>query len=273
MWATDDYLYLLPVFAELYNKYIGEDMTVLCYKKPEKELPDNFNIISLGSQADRVSWSDGIIPFFKEFEEPYFKSWGEDYLIYHVETDLYKRSHDIAYNEKKFGRILFWLDENYKWRKQLSKKISSGQRYELDKQFIHLRGRRGRKWRSSLNAGIWDTSYFKSLLRPNLSPWTFEVESLKISMDDDKVQLLPIKNTISYKNNVDRGVLNLDYIKNFYLEDLNEIKEKGVDIGPEFEKAFSDNSQCKFKDKDLKNNNTKKSRVREIKQIRKRKQS
>ncbi|MDD5001654.1 MAG: hypothetical protein PHO55_11820 [Thiomonas arsenitoxydans] len=59
--TSDKYRHCLPPFAYLFNKALGAQfpVVVVCYARPEAELPENFAVHSLGAQRD-YSFSGGL---------------------------------------------------------------------------------------------------------------------------------------------------------------------------------------------------------------------
>jgi hypothetical protein len=239
--VTDDYLYLLPVFAELYNKYIGEDVTVLCYKTPETELPENFNIISLGNQADRGSWSDGLRKFFDNFHEPYFKLWSEDYFLYGIDQEAYEKAHEIILKDKAVKRILLCIPQDKRYKRILKCRRNLKKYNDYDN-FLYLKDGKRKgidSWRTSLFTSIWETKYFKELLKPNLMPKEFERKNRCRVKNDGQVQLVSKGNCISFQNTVVGGELNGEFINLFYKNDIQDFKINGGHVDPKIENILN----------------------------------
>ena len=83
--ASDKYVNLLNGYSRLFNRHWSENkqVDILCYKKPDFDLPKNFNVISLGNQDDfDESWTKGIRKYFENLEDEYFMLCLEDHFMF-----------------------------------------------------------------------------------------------------------------------------------------------------------------------------------------------
>ena len=98
VFTSNSYLYLLPGFCELFNKYWpNQGVTVLGYNKLEYKLPDNFSFISLGQEPGNQYWTNGLIPYFTDLNDKYFIIILDDFfLIDYVNQDILEYLFDIT---------------------------------------------------------------------------------------------------------------------------------------------------------------------------------
>jgi len=179
--TSDGYDYMLKPFAFLFNKYWGtnQPVNILGYRKPPIELPSNFNFISLGDKQISVNhWSTDLRNFFKSVEDENFIYTVEDsFLTYPVDEDVL--SNLLRVNEsysKLLGRISLNSDSITKKRNTIEEISDSN--YDIQEYY------QGAEYRWSVLWSIWNKEYLLKYLKPNLSPWQAEVNSIKESKND-----------------------------------------------------------------------------------------
>jgi hypothetical protein len=216
--ASDKYMFLLPCFCELFNKHIGEErVVILCYAKPKKELPSNFEIFSLGNQSDFGHyWTNGLIPYFSNFHDPYVKIWLEDLFIYGVDREIYDSCESLIKRDDSIKRIIYHYDKN----------LSSEVRYEKDSNFVYLSQKTS--YRTTLHSGIWDVAYFKKFLKPNRTAWDFELKGTKEAKNDGANLLFSQPDAVRYKGVMRNGKLAPDIINFLYAKEKDVFVRNGI---------------------------------------------
>ena len=227
--TSDYYNHLIPGFSYLFNKYWSPDqeVTILCYTKPSYSLSDNFSMLSLGrpesfgnevlewTQTRRgiygdpyptPRWTDSITPIIEHMADEHFILLQIDYFINRpVELDKiellrkYLRSRDVA-------KIDLTLDRTY-----FPHKV-----YAIDSGIQIIVSDQNADYRSSLQAAIWRKDYFLGLLKPNRSPWGFELIGMHELKNDGK-RILGIKQPhfgpVSYANIYSKGKVNWEQME------------------------------------------------------------
>jgi len=161
--TSDDYLDLMPEFALRFNEYVGVfDVTVLCFKKPE-HLPKNFDVVSLGKQADFGDlYTDPLLPYFSTLKSKFFFHLLEDYYM----TDY--MNHRLLKRTFKYC-----LKNNIRPSKiDLYGTVASRPHTSITNNIILAD--QNTSYRSSLQGACWRTEYWKELLVPGRNPWQFE---------------------------------------------------------------------------------------------------
>jgi len=198
--TSDGYRHLMAGFAERFNKHWGSDqkVTVLGYKAPWEELPANFLFESLGYQEDYGEvWTEGLIPYFakKGFteEHPRFILMLEDYWL-NRDVDRFQllRMENAMRSLPEVGKCDL-TDDRTKFPH------SSVLGFVVSCQTA--------RYRSSLQAAMWDTDYFLGMLKPNRTIWEFELIGEKEAMNDGRVILGSEDGILHYDNVMLKGRL------------------------------------------------------------------
>ena len=71
--TCDPHLFVLKGFSYCFNKYWGEDfkVTILGFSKPDFELPDNFEFVSMADEqvGKAKGWSNYVIEYIESIYE------------------------------------------------------------------------------------------------------------------------------------------------------------------------------------------------------------
>jgi hypothetical protein len=235
--TSDYYNHLIPGFAYLFNKYWSpnQEVTFLCYTKPSYSLPDNFSMLSLGppesfgnevpewAESRRAyptpKWTDSLRPIFERMADEHFILLQIDYFINRpvelnkielLKSFLSRR--DVAKIDLALDRVRY-LHKPYAMHGKTQIIVSD----------------QNADYRSSLQAAIWRTDYFLRLLKPNRSPWDFELMGMYELKNDGKL-ILGIKQPgvgpVSYVNLYARGKVDrseMDRIEKSVLADMFEL--------------------------------------------------
>jgi hypothetical protein len=178
------YYPLIPIFAHLFNKFWDKsiNVTILGYEPYEKDLPDNFQFISMAPTQNNVSqWSTDISRFMKSIDDEYIIFTPEDLLIYdHVDTNLFDNICKYITNVDFIG---------------LTKATQHNGRYNiLDDNFIELT--QDSPCRCSVIWGIWKREYFLNFLPDNLTPWQVELQGCRKAINDNKRIISTYNNSV-----------------------------------------------------------------------------
>lgn len=174
LWTSNQQLHCVQAYAYLFNKFwpFEQEVTVLGYKQPEFQLPDNFNFTSLGEQRGPKFWSNDMKDYFATSKHKAFYMVPEDaLLIKEVDKELLSLAIKIALlkEDEKFLRFGLTAD-------------IQGRSHEIIKEyddFDLIRASQSEIYRFSLQQSIWSTKNFLSSLELNQSPWDFELNNSK----------------------------------------------------------------------------------------------
>ena len=166
--TADKFHHILPVYAELFNKYWpNQDVTVLCYSQPTEFLPENFTIELLGME-DSKYWTNGLIPYFEKCTSDYFALLLEDLIpiapVNQVSVD--KMEAEIL---KGASKAMLHSTLNH-----------AGLLADEDILVI----KQGANYRTTLHPAIWTKDYFLKYLKKNMTPWEFETKNMAASKAD-----------------------------------------------------------------------------------------
>lgn len=177
--TSDSFLPLLRPFCYLFNQFWSEqqNVTFLGYKKPDFDLPDNFNFISMGDQRGIGYWSDDLRPILENDKNDYFIYTAEDqFLTRNLNTESLRRLLNIARDKNPAkislaSAVATQAHENYSDEKE-PQIITSSQNAD---------------YRLSLTWSMWRKDYFLKYLHPNFSQWDFELKNMKASKGDGEL--------------------------------------------------------------------------------------
>lgn len=178
VWTSDKSMKCLPTWAYLFNKFwpYSTPVRVLGYTKPTFELPENFEFISLGKQRGVEFWSDDMIEYYSKCEHDYFYSmWEDGFIIDYVDPTILDMAIKIAFLNKddKFFRFNLSLDVQQRHHSVL-------QKYE---NFELILANQTTLYRQSTQHSIWSKDKFLQKLKPNQSPWAFELDNANAMND------------------------------------------------------------------------------------------
>lgn len=164
--TCDNYLSLLKGNFYFFNKYWSaeEEVIVLCYKKPDFYLPDNFKIHSLGNQSDYGKfWTNALIPFFKKVEEDYFLILLDDlFLCRSVDVGALNKLEELIAQGKAHKACLAKPAPKNSIRKELLDDI------------VEFNNSGSLDQRTTIMQAIWNKEHFFKYLKPNFNIWNFE---------------------------------------------------------------------------------------------------
>jgi hypothetical protein len=238
--TSDYYNHLVPGFAYLFNGYWSpnQEVIILCYTKPPYSLPDNFSMFSLGPSesfgnegpewTDRSEgirsyptpkWTDSLRPVFEHLTDEHFILLQIDYFL--------NRPAQL----EKIEILRSFLDRTdvVKIDLTLDRARQSHDLYATHGEIQIIVSDQKAAYRSSLQAAIWRKDYFLSLLKPNRSPWAFELIGMEELKNDGNL-ILGIKQPhfqpVSYANVYTKGKVNwneMHRIEESVLKDMFEL--------------------------------------------------
>jgi len=158
---------LCPINVEFLNKYWpNQDVTIVGYEDvlELQDLPDNADVVCVGTQEDYgKTWTNALIPFFKEVKEEYFVLIFDDHILM---------------NKVPIDKISE-LEEQFINKKAQKAMIGGGIKLENSNTFKEnenlLEFSQHVDYRTSLHPAIWNKEYFLKYLRPNMTSWDFEL--------------------------------------------------------------------------------------------------
>ena len=186
--TSDKYSHLLVPYTTLFNKYWpGQEVVFLGYNDLNiPKLPDNFNFVSLGKQANS-SWSSPLIPYINSLEDEYFIFTMEDMmLVDYVDIEKMK----LLENEVSSGAA--------------QKAILDTHLNVYSRDYKHglVQIKPDAPYRTTLIPSIWKKEYFLKYLRPNFTAWDFEIKNM-LESKKDGANIVSLSGGV--KNNVFRA--------------------------------------------------------------------
>jgi hypothetical protein len=183
--TCDANIFVIKYFQYFFNKYWDKDLKVkiLGFSPPEFKLEDNFEFISLGAkQINGVKgWSNYLIPFFDKLECDYFIFGIDDFMVARpVDSQVYAAAKALM--NKEIGRI-----DLQPLQFARDKKFFSPYAEVAGISFFKMKQKHRFGKNLYRNAGafsIWNREWFLKNIRPNWSPWDWEVLGSKMSEND-----------------------------------------------------------------------------------------
>jgi hypothetical protein len=160
-----------PINIYFLKKYWSSaEVTIVGYDEVLnlKNLPTDIKVKCLGKQEDFGKyWTSALIPFFKTIEEKYFTLIFEDHLLFNY-VDI-----------KKIKTLEQYLENDILQKVDLSNGIDAGSTENTKKydDYINIFNQNC-DYRLSLCPAIWTKDYFLKYLKPNMTAWDFEIQSL-----------------------------------------------------------------------------------------------
>ena len=150
--TCDNYLFLIPSFTFLFNKFWNTEQEVvyLGYKKPEFSLPDNFDFISIGEDDDIENWAVDLIKFFSSIDDEHFILCVDDQFL--VEDT----------NFESYNKLLKYLDNPKVGRINLCRDTVNRPHNFFDENdgLTVIEAKQDSNFRVSIVMSIWKKEYF-----------------------------------------------------------------------------------------------------------------
>lgn len=246
--TSDWYNPIIPAFADLFNRFWSprQEVTILGYTAPVFPIPSNFLFHSLGGPQefgnDVPEWSPGRRG--RHFDELYptpkwsnsLKQWidtlpDQHFILLQIDYFLYK-----PVNTELVKRLECYLGREHVAKIDLStdRYHSPHTHYGLDGETEIIVSDQDARYRSSLQAAIWQRDYLAAMLKPNRSPWDFERYGMYEHMNDGKL-ILGVANAndgpVPYLNVYGGGRVNWHQLQKIDPIILAELRERGW-LGP-----------------------------------------
>ena len=174
--TCDNYLFLIPSFTFLFNKFWNTEQEVvyLGYKKPEFSLPDNFDFISIGVDDDIEYWATDLINFFSSIDDEHFILCVDDQFL--VEDT----------NFESYNKLLKYLDNPKVGRINLCRDTVNRPHNFFDENdgLTVIEAKQDSNFRVSIVMSIWKKEYFLKYLDEGMLPWSFEKEGSERAKND-----------------------------------------------------------------------------------------
>lgn len=168
VYTCNEYADVLPGFAYLFQVYWSTLQPVAYAGCPKMDLPQNFEWYSVKSRvAER--WSDGLIEFLRMLDDDIVCWLLEDYFL--VRTVDHKAIESLADYMRMHPDVLK-IDLT-------GDRLHSGAAEDVD-YWGHVdlfRTPWTTPYQFSIQAAMWNRKHLLSLLRPEMSPWDFELRS------------------------------------------------------------------------------------------------
>ncbi len=146
--------------------YIG--FIILGFKKPKFELDPGWQFVSIGQRDNGPeSWGDGLRWFLSNYEDEHFIYGSDDCAITYFNFQLLEFCIRLAKSNKDIGRISLTADRPES--KELFLTTEDGLNVYKYKEQID--------YRLSLGWSIYNTYFFRTMLKPGMTPWAFEKQS------------------------------------------------------------------------------------------------
>lgn len=148
------------------------NVIILGYEPPKFRLNDNWSFVYLGKQTGPQDWSNDLIRFFESFSDEFFINIIDDTLMTRS-ADEFQIEYIFNYlkNNSDVGKAFLHgslINDNIS-------KLSFIPNLEYNLVDIP----QDSNYRTSIQSAIWRKSYFLQLLKPNLTPWQFELQHIK----------------------------------------------------------------------------------------------
>jgi len=203
IFTSDKYLDLLKDFSYLFNKHWGSDqeVSVLGFKEPDFELPNNFHFISAGSQSDFPprAFCQPFRPILENLDTDVFTLMLEDvFLINTVNKKLLNKGLELL-QSGQVSKIELFHGADYQYMSSL--KYSDD--FNVFRQSVDYRY-------SSCQCITRKDYYLQYFDRSNI--WELEVGNIARSKNDGHNILVPKNNPIvPWMNIICKGKFNLKH--------------------------------------------------------------
>ena len=176
IWTSDKNMVCLPATCYLFNSFWPnkEQVKILGYKKPNLELPDNFEFISLGTQRGPKKWSNDMIDFYSSADCEYFYSiWEDAFILKNVDNSIISLINQLIEKDKNFFKFNLTADVSSRSHQVLRK-------FE---NFDLILADQLSRYRFSTQHCVWNKKIFLDKLELNQTPWDFELNDSKAMND------------------------------------------------------------------------------------------
>ena len=214
IWTSNSLMHCVPAWAYLFNKFwpYDQNVKVLGYNKPDYELPNNFEYISLGTQRGPKYWSDDMKSYFSTCEHESFYLTTEDgFIVGDVDPELLDLAIKMSLADPTGKFLKFGLTADVHRRpKHVLKQFND---YKL------IKASNTSRYRQSLSHCVWRTDRFLEKLIPNQSPWDFELDDRRAQNDGYDIFATEDKYAIHCGHGYKKGKKVKDwYVNTYYID-------------------------------------------------------
>jgi hypothetical protein len=206
--TCDKYHHILKVFCYLYEKFWNDPITVLGYKKPSFQLPENFTFHSMGKDRGIKFWSNDLIRFFSKVNaEKYIWMMEDTFILEKIDRKTLVTLYDsIEPNIIRAELSGTMTHRNGKWQgKATSDAINTIEYYKtVDGVKLYKMPFWGKTF---MPVSVWNKRQFLKYIDKNQNPWEFEKKGSKKAMNHSDFSIC----TNAVENlavNYSEGVLN-----------------------------------------------------------------
>lgn len=172
VYTCNEYADVLPGFAHLFNSYWSALQPVAYAGCPKMDLPQNFEWYDVESRvAER--WSDGLIEFLNMLDDPIVCWLLEDYYLYR----------GIDHEAVKTLAEYMWMNTDILKIDLTGDRLYSGTAVDVDT-WGHIdlvETSWDTPYQFSIQAALWNRKRLLSVLRPEMSPWNWELQDHPIT--------------------------------------------------------------------------------------------
>ena len=187
--TCDSYLDLIPGFSILYERYFEQNVETLIVSETETLDMPNYKFITPGKKQ----WGERIINALSETKTEYVFFVLDDYYLSQLLTNEY-----IEY-------LLKFMD-NRKVNKIMLSPVPDFAKYEYLESINTMHKMSPTSpWLTSVQPAIWRKSELLKLLKPEYTPWNFEVEGSKLAKNNVENYFVAKLDNPIYFNMVRKG--------------------------------------------------------------------
>ena len=195
--TSNKYAHLVQGFADNFNEQwpYPDVVDVLGYEEPIEGLPLNFIVHNLGVQEKyKDKWTTALRPWILEnVLEPHFVLFLEDYWLTEVDDKA------LSYAESIMEQGMCEKFDLTQDRTHFPNKVEPITGLVVSDQMA--------RYRTSLQAAIWNTGYFLKYCKPNRTAWEFELIGEKEAMNDGASIVGTVNGIVKYDNIMLKGEL------------------------------------------------------------------
>ena len=169
--TSNAYHNCLEPFAHYWNRFAGaiRHVTVACYDAPAPALPDNFEVLRIGNQAD-FTWSSGLLKALDLLHDDVVLLMLEDYFLTEpVDWPPIDECADLVRYRTEILKIDL-SDDRLKLPHRLHRPLNNGRLVE---------NANDAPFQTSVQAALWKTDLLRGFLRADESAWQFEKQGTK----------------------------------------------------------------------------------------------
>lgn len=178
--TCDKYIHIIEALAYTVKKYWQgqSQFIILGYKEPQFKLDDNWSFVSMGEDTGAQNWSNGLIKYFtEEFKDEYFINMIDDTVMTRQSNlGLANVGFNYMIRHNDVKKIFLQGTCDLKYAAECDKSLPNVPIAELDNLFWDIN--QGQKYRTATASSIWSVKYFLETIKPNMSPWEYELQHI-----------------------------------------------------------------------------------------------